>query len=255
MLLRLLLITLLSVKCYLCNTPSLTAESAIHYSKTSTPTVGQIPVPQGFKRLPVPAHSFAYWLRNIKLKEDKTVYLYNGLPKKNQSAQFAVLNIPIGNKDLQQCADAVMRLRAAYLFDERRFDEIIFKDNLGKTYACNAHRDSILFENYLKKVFAYCGTLSLEKQLKKVNDIHDMTAGDVFIKGGSPGHAIIVMDVAVNKAGEKIYMVAQSYMPAQDIHILVNPLYASVSPWYQVCEGQQIITPEWTFERSQLKQW
>jgi hypothetical protein len=205
--------------------------------------------------LSVPAHSFAWWLRNIKLKEDKTVYLYNGLPKRNRSAQFAVLNIAIGNKDLQQCADAVMRLRASYLFEERRFDEIVFKDNLGKPYAYSMNSDSNAFENYREKVFAYCGTLSLEKQLKKVNDIQDIAAGDVFIKGGSPGHAIIVMDVAVNNAGEKIYLVAQSYMPAQDIHILVNPLYASVSPWYEVTVVKQIVTPEWTFERSQLRQW
>ena len=48
--------------------------------------------------------------------------------------------------------------------------------------------------------------------------------GDVFIKGGSPGHAVIVVDVAIyTQTGKKVFLLAQSYMPAQQIHILVNP--------------------------------
>jgi len=38
------------------------------------------------------------------------VFLYNGKIKQNQQAQFAVLDIGIGNKDLQQCADIILRL-------------------------------------------------------------------------------------------------------------------------------------------------
>lgn len=255
MLLRLLLITLLCVKYYLHDTQCLQSKLNFNPSETTITAVSQIPLMAGFKRLPAPGHSFTSWLRNIKLKKDKTVFLYNGIPKQNQSAQFAVLDIPVGNKNLQQCADAVIRLRASYLFDEKRFDEIVFKDNLGKAYVYGTIKDDRHFQQYLENVFAYCGTLSLEKQLKKVNDINEIVAGDVFIKGGSPGHAVIVMDVAINDAGKKIYLLAQSYMPAQDIHILVNPIYPSVSPWYYVNDDKEIVTPEWIFARSQLKQW
>ena len=31
-------------------------------------------------------------------------------------------------------------------------------------------------------------------------------------------------------------MLAQSYQPAQDIHIVVNPLNEKMSPWYEVTD-------------------
>jgi len=38
--------------------------------------------------------------------------------------------------------------------------------------------------------------------------IKNMNIGDVFIVGGSPGHAVIVVDMAVNSDGEKIFLLA-----------------------------------------------
>ena len=100
-----------------------------------------------------------------------------------------------------------------------------------------------------------CGSASLSKQLKPVIDFSDITPGDVLIRGGFPGHAVIVMDVAENIKGEKIFMLAQSYMPAQDIHILVNPADENLSPWYKVNDGMKIVTPEYLFYKNELKRW
>jgi hypothetical protein len=218
--------------------------------------VAAIPLPDGYKRIPYPEGSFATWLRKISIKKDNRVYLYNGQLKKNQDAQFAVLNIPVGNKDLQQCADAVIRLRASYLYDQKRFAEISFADNNGKRYSCPATPDSLRFERYLEDVFSYCGTASLEKQLHRVTDLGSLQPGDVLIKGGSPGHCVIVMDMAVNNNGKVIYLLAQSYMPAQDIHILKNPVNNGLSPWYELKNDNSFIyTPEWTFTPNQLRRW
>jgi len=41
-------------------------------------------------------------------------------------------------------------------------------------------------------------------------------------------------------------------MPAQDIHILVNPNGTALSPWYVLNEDREIITPEWTFQQQDL---
>ena len=87
----------------------------------------------------------------------------------------------------------------------------------------------------------------------KSEAIEDMQIGDLFLKGATPGHAVIIMDMAKNKkTGEKIFLLAQSYMPAQDIHILKNPDSEQLSPWYSVNFGEVLETPEWTFEKGQL---
>ena len=199
--------------------------------------------------------SFAAWLRNIKLKKDKTVYLFNGQPKYNQSAQFAVLDLTVGDKDLQQCADAVMRLRAEYFFEIKAFDHIVFYDNNNVTNRFTAPFTRENFSVYLQRVFSMCGSASLAKHLSPVHSFGDLQAGDVLIRGGFPGHAVIVIDMAVDSSGRKIYMLAQSYMPAQDIHVLKNPLYDFLSPWYLVNGRELMQTPEYTFYATELKQW
>jgi hypothetical protein len=215
--------------------------------------VMDIPLPAGYVR--IEEAGFASFLRHIALKKDRTVYLFNGQPKTNQLAQFAVLDISVGHKDLQQCADAVMRIRAEYLFAAGQFDQVMFKDNNGKVYQFYPPYSKENFGKYLQQVFGMCGSASLSKQLHPVADFASMQPGDVLIRGGFPGHAVIVTDVAVNAAGEKIYLLSQSYMPAQDIHILVNPMEEGLSPWYKLNDERIINTPEYTFTSNELKRW
>ncbi|MFT3911892.1 MAG: DUF4846 domain-containing protein [Ferruginibacter sp.] len=215
--------------------------------------IASIPIPAGYKRFITAENSFSKWLGHVRLKKDKTVYLFDGSKKINQSAQFAVLDIPVGNKNLQQCADAVMRLRASYLYDQKKFDSIIFYDNEGKHYTFSKPYTPEHFNEYLQLVFGMCGTASLSKHLKKI-DYTTIEPGDVLIRGGFPGHAVIVMDVVINNEGQKKYLLAQSYMPAQDIHVLLNPADEN-SPWYDVTDDDSIITPEYTFYPFELKRW
>ena len=52
--------------------------------------------------------------------------------------------------------------------------------------------------------------------------------------------------------GEKVFIIAQSYMPAQDIHILKNPSKRDGDPWYPLDFGDELVTPEWTFTADQV---
>ncbi|HMO61761.1 MAG TPA: DUF4846 domain-containing protein [Ferruginibacter sp.] len=233
---------------------TLQQQSEIDTADTGYAAVKNIPLPKGYTRLHTDTTAFAYWLRQAGLKKDKTVYLYNGQPKTNQHAQFAVLNISIGDKNLQQCADAVMRLRAEYLYQHKRYSEISFTDYGGTVYTYSPPYNRQRFTQYLYKVFGSCGTASLARQLRQKN-IQLVEPGDVLIRGGFPGHAALVMDVAINAAGKRIFLLAQSYMPAQDIHILVNPANDTLSPWYAVSDDRYIQTPEYIFEKTELKCW
>lgn len=73
------------------------------------PCISAIPLPPGYHRIASDSNSFAAWLLKQSLKKSKTVYLFNGEPKQNQSAQFAVLDISTGDKKpaaMCRCGDA-----------------------------------------------------------------------------------------------------------------------------------------------------
>jgi len=233
--------------------------------------------PEGYTRVEYEVGSFAEFLRNQKLKPygEKVLY-YDGRKKPSGGIYDSVFDVDIGNRDLHQCADAIMLLRAEYLYLQGRYDEINFNfvsgfraeyrkwmegyrirvnGNDAEYYKAaepsNTYED---FRKYMDMVFAYSGTLSLEKELKSIS-IDNMNIGDVFIVGGSPGHAVIIVDMAVNSHGEKIFLLAQSYMPAQQTQILINPMDEDISPWYSLKGKEKLITPQWTFDLDMLKSW
>jgi hypothetical protein len=169
-----------------------------------------------------------------------------------------------------------MRLRAEYQFKEKKYEEIQFhftngflanysrwkegerisvKGNDVKWYTGGQEDASYKsFRKYMDMVFSYAGTLSLNKELSK-KLVEDLAIGDVFIQGGSPGHAVVVVDAAVHEtSNEKIFLIAQSYMPAQDIHIIKKNRNLVYGPWYSTSEIQdELITPEWRFSAQDLK--
>ncbi|MGM2875088.1 DUF4846 domain-containing protein, partial [Bacillus cereus group sp. BC55] len=51
---------------------------------------------------------------------------------------------------------------------------------------------------------------------------------------------------------EVMFMIAQSYMPAQNIHVLKNFNQQQNSPWYSTNFDVYLKTPEWTFTKDQL---
>lgn len=232
-------------------------------------------LPEGYTRITYPEDSFSNYLQNFHLKKyGSLVYYFDGKEKPNK-VHDSVLDIDVGTQDLQQCADAIMRLRAEYLFNNKRYKEISFNfvngfeanfdkwaggyritNSSNKSSWVKNGKEDYSYENYRKfmnVVFAYANTYSLDKQLKS-KDLKEISPGDVFIKPGFPGHAVIVMDVGENKAGNRVFLLAQSYMPAQDIHILKNYNNNKISPWYSLEEiGTNLKTPEWTFTKDQFK--
>ncbi len=234
----------------------------------------QIPIPTGFNRIKQKEDSFGAWLRYLPLKNGKpNVKLFNGEEKAYQGAHFAVVDMDVGKRDLQQCADAIMRVKAEYHFSKNEYDQIHFNFTSGDRVAFDdwmkGRKPSIKnkkvvfsnpsgavdasyanFKKYLVMVFSYAGTASLSKELQPIK-LSSMQIGDLFIKGGFPGHAILVVDMVENKKGEKRFLLAQSYMPAQEFHILKNPEHPN-DPWYDLNFSGDLNTPEWSFTSNDL---
>jgi hypothetical protein len=255
------------------------AAGAAPYPWLSAPATGtlesRIDVPKGFRRRDAAADSFAAWLRGLPVKPGRPpVRLFNGGLKFNQEAHHVVLEVDVGKRDRQQCADAVMRLRAEYLHQAGQDQQICFRFTDGtparwtewaqglrphisgrktewqKSAGVDASYAS--FRRYLDVVFSYAGTFSLAHELEPVADASHIEAGDVFIQGGFPGHAVVVVDVAEDVHGRRAVLLAQSYMPAQDIHVLRNPTSPD-NPWYVIDGDRPLVTPQWDFPAGSLR--
>jgi hypothetical protein len=235
----------------------------------------RILLPEGFERSTIKTGSFHEYLLNHPLQPDGArVKLYDGSEKIVYDVYCAVFDQDIGTKNLHQCADAVMNLRASYFYENKEYDKIHFNFTSGdradyKKYA-EGYRASIkgskvswvkkanrdysekTFRKYMELIYSYCGTASLSKEMVEIG-LKDIQPGDVFILGGHPGHAVLVLDVVTNSEGGKAFLLSQSYMPAQQSQILINPKSNDQSPWYFVKDlTDGLETPEWSFELNQL---
>ena len=232
--------------------------------------------PLGCRRVPVAAGSWGEWLRGLPLHPTGTpARLYNGRLKDRQDVVAAVVNIDVGTKDLQQCADAVIRLRAEYLFSQDpnkvHFHlttgyDFWFSDYVaGRTFVVKNEQvlpapkpaeapTHAALGRYLLPTFGYAGTLSLGRDVRPV-PLGQVQPGDVLLHGGRPGHAVLVVDAAENpRTGQRYLLLAQSYMPAQNIHLLRNLAEPALGAWFAVpgTEAAEFDTPEWTFDTHEL---
>lgn len=231
--------------------------------------------PKGYERTEIKENSFAEYLATYPLLPDGTsVHLYNGKRKGRQNDHVAVFDLPLVEDDLQQCADSVIRLYAEYFRKTEQFERMKFHFVSG--FCCDyeswmqGKRVSVsgndvswvnngqtgnsdeIFEKYLRVVFSYASTLSL-KQESVEKDLEDVEVGDIFIYGGSPGHVVMVLDVCENEDGERAFLLGQGYMPAQQFHVIKNPLHEE-DPWYYVKEvTEPFETAEYTFDDLTLR--
>ena len=171
---------------------------------------------------------------------------------------------------LQQCADALIRIRSEYLWDVNRKDEIGFnftsghycswseyaegyrpkikgnKVTFSKTAQANHSKNN--FYNYLNLIYTYAGTYSLTQELNKIARLDDVQIGDLLIYPGFPGHVMMVGDIAQNENGDQLFLFFQGNTPAQSVHIIKNVSDSSMNPWYDLEGKTSLDTPIYTFE-------
>jgi len=233
--------------------------------------------PAGFVRVPAAEGSFGDWLRHLPLAADGTpVRFYDGREKPDQSEVAAVIDIDVGGADLQQCADAIIRLRAEYLFSHGAAGDLAFDFTSGDRYRFQSYAKGVTpavsgatvtwrrgtrqdlshdsLRRWLDIVFRYAGTLSLSRELQPVARLSDAAIGDVLVHGGTPGHAVLIVDLAIDAvSGRKVALLAQGFMPAQSVHLLRNPLDPDHSPWFVLADDQPIVMPAWTLRADEMR--
>ena len=214
------------------------------------------PPPEGFEA--VPGDPFSDWIGRMKLAAPgEPVRTHRGQPVAHRAR---VIQLPMVSGDLQQCADSAIRVRAEYLkevgteisFHATSGDPMPWKRWQGGERPFEANNrlqwrpgSSGGWEAYLAKVFIWAGTRSLQYD---TDPAATPRPGDLLVAPGSPGHAVVLLDVAT-RDGETVVLVGEGYMPAQDFHVELGPLEG----WWPYKNG--VALDHWTLPSSGLRRW
>jgi hypothetical protein len=224
--------------------------------------------PPGFTRVAIEAGSFAAFLRVLPVLPkgaDVVDYAGHRVRQGDHPNIAAVVDIDVGTKDLQQCADAIVRLDAEWRWS-RGDRDLVYRAVSGEPLSYARYRageravvsgagvefrklaepranDHAVFRRWLDEVFAWAGTLSISRDGKRVPR-EALRGGDFFVLTGSPfGHAVLVLDVARDANGRTAVLLGQSFMPAQSFHV-VRP--DPTTAWFPIEPGaDEIATPFW----------
>lgn len=235
--------------------------------------MSRVLLPEGYTRVVYPEGSFAHFIQNYPLKNSGAkVINYDGSLYHYQSGHIGVLEVPVPKNGLQQCADALIRLRSEYLWKIGQKEKIGFEFTSGhycswQRYA-QGYRPKIQgsrvsfhktakadftkrnFYRFLNLIYAYSGTLSLYNELPKVTNSKQLRVGDMLVHPGTPGHIVMIVDEMKDERGNKSFVLAQGNTPAQSVHMLKNNADRSLSPWYELPQKSFIEIPGYYFQKS-----
>ncbi|RYZ42596.1 MAG: hypothetical protein EOO71_07310 [Myxococcaceae bacterium] len=221
--------------------------------------------PEGYTRVPLEAGSFGAWLRGLPLRPEGTPvrdFAGDTVLAATDARLAAVGELDVGTANLQQCADSILRLHAEWRWASGHPDRIAYRFTSGHVASwpryslgdrarvsgskvtwvpdsAPADASRKAFRNYLDLLFTYAGTLSIQAEGARPGR-EQLRPGDFFVLGGSPGHTVLVLDVATNAKGERMALMGQGFTPAQDFHVLAG----RDGPWFSL-EGDAVATPFW----------
>ncbi len=199
--------------------------------------------PPGFERIPLADSTFGAWLRRLPLKPDgSSLYDFQGNLKKSgqDSTLAAIIDLSVKGRRLEQCMDILVRLYSSYCRERRRSEQLVWPLPGGTPFGYeewlrggrpvfSGSRFKVLprarpgaghaLPSYLNTVYNLSGTQTFYFACPPV-DKADVRPGDFIVKKGRKGHAVLILDVARNRAGETRVLIAQGDTPAVPLHIL-----------------------------------
>jgi hypothetical protein len=224
--------------------------------------------PVGFTRADVAPRSFGAFLRSLPVEPAGTpVVDYRGrvVLAGDDPNLAAVVDIDVGKADLQQCADAVLRMDAEWRYGRgdhhmaypTASGTVVAYDRYlaGERAVASGNRLSLqptagrmtdghrALRSYLDEVFTWANTTSLAREGAEI-PYSEVRPGDYFVSSnGRVGHAVLVLDVAHDTAGHVALLLGQSYMPAQSFQVL-RP--SGRSAWFiGRSDADEVETPFW----------
>lgn len=208
-------------------------------------------LPQGYHRVKTESGSFEEYLQNLPLKPiGYSTHLYDG-SFKNRKIATSVIDLDIDSVDLQHSADAIIRLRAEYLYKTGQFDKIsfIFNDGFQCDYTKWAQGFRVrsdgkrtrwykaddkaedysypTFREYLRTVFAHTDERTLAKEMRDAQE-DEFGIGTVIFDRKNPRNVAIVVDMLERDTirygyeldNAEVVLLAQGGNPAQEIEII-----------------------------------
>ncbi len=204
------------------------------------------PPPPGFVRQTVKRGTWPWWLRHLPVlvSAEPLRYFDGTIASKDLSRIAAIVDLDTGTRDLQQCMDVLVRLRAEYMMAAGRGNSISFRYVGGRYYSLRAWRNGFRpnrstreyklektagsgygranFMRYLRVLFHDTGTIHFQNEPRVKPE--DLRSGDFFVypppAPDMNGHAVMVLDIAENAKGERAVLIGQGDTPAMDFHVL-----------------------------------
>ncbi len=158
----------------------------------------------------------------------------------------------IRGRKLEQCMDILVRFRAEYLWLSGRREAIHFplpegSDFRWKDWAQGwrpafrgahfkmektAGTDSSYanFLKYMNLLFEYSGSQAFYHYYEAL-DPASVKPGDFVVKKGKKGHAVLIVDMAVDSVGNRVALIGQGDTPACQFYLLN---YKKGNPWFPI---------------------
>ena len=209
--------------------------------------------PEGYTR--TTTDDYGEYIRSIGvLEHGSRILKYDGTAIMTKYDHAAVLDIDLDARDLQQCADSILRVRCEYLWSIGDYDSINYHLTSGDEFPYSMYRQGYrlfvedgtkvalektaefddsyeCFRDYLLRLFTYAGTISIESE-SMIVEPENMQIGDILVFGGSPGHAMMITDMCQNSEGDVLFLLSQGNTPAQQMHVLTSG--TAFSPWFSL---------------------
>ncbi len=208
-------------------------------------TIGNIALPSDtYHRIQISEDSFAAMLRNLPLKSPGSDVLNyrGGIFKSGKDTSVAfVVDLDIRGRRLEQCMDILVRLYAQYIWRRNLVDHFklplpggywlswkdweagfrpVFKGIDISMRKLSDFDDSYhSYQSYLNTIYAESHTQQFYHALQSLKG-EEVQIGDIIIRKGTKGHAIMIVDLAMNKRGEMIALIANGDTPACEFFLL-----------------------------------